>query len=50
MSKIQENIDIISKGNFEEDASEWQDIENKISLAQNMALTPDPEGDEKSIG
>ena len=50
MSKIQENIDIISKGNFEEDASEWQDIENKISLAQNIALTPDPEGDEKSIG
>ena len=49
MSKVQENIDIISNGNFEEDASEWQDIENKISLAQNMALTREPEEDSNSI-
>lgn len=45
MSKVQENIDRISKSNFKEDASEWQDIENKINLAQNHAHVPDEEGD-----
>lgn len=40
MSKVQESIDVISKGNFKEDASEWQDIENKINLAQNNAHAP----------
>jgi len=37
MSKVQESIDVISKSNFKEDATEWQDIENKINLAQNNA-------------
>ena len=37
MSKVQESIDVISKSNFKEDATEWQDIENKINLAQNHA-------------
>lgn len=47
LSKVQECIDIISKNSYKEDASEWQDIENKITLAQNQALTP--EDDEVSI-
>ena len=49
MSKVQESIDIISKNNYNEDASEWQDIENKINLAQNQARVPDSGDDGKSV-
>ena len=49
MSKVQENIDLISKSNFKEDASEWQDIENKINLAQNHAHVPDEAEGENSV-
>lgn len=41
MSKVQESIEEISKNNFKEDANEWQDIENKINLAQNNAHAPE---------
>lgn len=41
MSKVQENIEEISKSDFKEDANEWQDIENKINLAQNNAHAPE---------
>lgn len=41
MSKVQESIEEISKSNFKEDANEWQDIENKINLAQNNAHAPE---------
>lgn len=37
MSKVQESIDEINKKKYEEDASQWQDIENRINLAQNNA-------------
>lgn len=37
MSKVQEIIDVISKNKFKEDSSEWQNIENKINLAQTDA-------------
>lgn len=49
MSKVQESIDIISRSNFKEDASEWQDIENKINLAQNQARVPENDADDNSI-
>lgn len=49
MSKVQECIDIISKNNYNEDASEWQDIENKINLAQSQACVPENSDDDKSI-
>lgn len=43
MSKVQESIDMISTGKFKEDsdATDWQDIENKINLAQNQARIAD---------
>lgn len=49
MSKVQENIDIISKSNFKEDATEWQDIENKINLAQNNAHAPEDSDNSVSL-
>lgn len=49
MSKVQESIDAISMSNFKEDASEWQDIENKINLAQNQARVPDGSNDDNSV-
>lgn len=50
MSKVQECIDVISKSNFKEDATEWQDIENKICLAQNIAQTREAEDENNSVG
>lgn len=41
MEKVQESIDVISKNHYKEDATEWQDIENKINLAQNQAQVLD---------
>lgn len=38
ISKVQESIDIISKNNYNEDASEWQDIENKTTLPKTMPV------------
>lgn len=49
ISKVQESIDIISKNNYNEDASEWQDIENKINLAQNHARVADNGDDDNSV-
>ena len=49
MSKVQESIDIISKNNFKEDATEWQDIENKINLAQNNAHAPEDSDNSVSL-
>lgn len=49
MSKVQENIDRISKSNFKEDAAEWQDIENKINLAQNHAHVPEEDEGNNSV-
>lgn len=49
MSKVQDCIDIISKSNFKEDSSEWQDIENKINLAQSQARVPESSDDNNSI-
>ena len=49
MSKVQESIDVISRSNFKEDSSEWQDIENKINLAQSQARVPENSDDDKSI-
>lgn len=49
MSKVQESIDVISRSNFKEDSSEWQDIENKINLAQSRARVPENSDDDKSI-
>ena len=49
MSKVQESIDVISKNNYNEDAAEWQDIENKINLAQNHARVPDSGEDDNSV-
>lgn len=49
MSKVQENIEVISKSNFREDASEWQDIENKINLAQTNARIADGGDDIGSV-
>jgi molecular chaperone DnaK len=47
MSKVQENIEVISKGHFKEDSTEWLEIENKINIAQNKAHTP--EDDDNSV-
>lgn len=49
MTKVQESIDVISKNNYNEDASEWQDIENKINLAQNQARVADSGDDDNSV-
>ena len=49
MSKVQESIDVISRSNFKEDSSEWQDIENKINLAQSQARVPENSDDDNSI-
>lgn len=49
MSKVQECIDVISKSNFKEDATEWQDIENKINLAQNNAHVPEENDNSVSL-
>lgn len=49
MSKVQESIDVISKSNFKEDATEWQDIENKINLAQNNAHVPEENDNSVSL-
>ena len=47
--KVQECIDVISRSNYKEDASEWQDIENKINLAQNQAHAPEDHDNSISI-
>lgn len=49
MSKVQDSIDIISSSNFEENASEWQDIENKINLALNNAHVPEENDNSVSL-
>ena len=49
ISKVQESIDVISRSNFKEDSSEWQDIENKINLAQSQARVPENSDDDNSI-
>ena len=49
MSKVQECIDIISISNFKEDASDWQDLENKINLAQNQARVKEGGDDDNSV-
>lgn len=49
MSKVQANIEVISKGSLKEDAAEWQDIENKINLAQNNAHTPEDEDNSTAL-
>lgn len=49
MTKVQESIDVISKNNYNEDASDWQDIENKINLAQNQARVADSGDDDNTV-
>lgn len=49
MSKVQESIDVISMSKFKEDATEWQDIENKINLAQNNAHVPEENDNSVSL-
>lgn len=48
-SKIQEVIDTISAGNLKEDASEWQDLENKTNLATNDAHLPDESNESTAL-
>lgn len=48
-SKIQKVIDTISAGNLKEDASEWQDLENKTNLATNDAHLPDESNESTAL-
>lgn len=48
-SKIQEVIDTISEGHLKDDASEWQDLENKTKLAENEAHRSDEDTESTAL-